>query len=1155
MEAYHNSREIAFRSPFGAVELGTEINLKIDTCGDNLTSAVLRIWTEGRGETRLNMKISERPGGHTAETVFKPFDTSLCWYRFELTGSDGNTVYYGTESGRTGGVGRIYDNDGDCSSYQITVSVERKAPDWYKNGIVYQIFPDRFAREAGITQKELSSRLTGHAKGPKRRIVSWDKPVGYDKKKDGSIAAWDFYGGTLNGIREKLQYIRDLGATIIYLNPIFEAASNHRYDTANYMNIDPLLGTEEDFKALCEEADKLGMSVILDGVFNHTGCDSIYFNKYGNYDSIGAYQSEDSVYRDWYKFNPEVPDGYDSWWGVGDLPDIKEDNADYQKFIYGGKDSVVRKWMKLGAKGWRLDVADELPDEFIAGIKKAMLEENADSLLLGEVWEDASNKESYGVKRKYFQGEELDCVMNYPFRDGVYRYITGKIDAEDLCESLYSLLENYPKEAFYSNLNLIGSHDRMRIFSILGDAPDPDALTEEEKRSYKLPEDKRGLAKGRLWLAALMQMTMPGVPCIYYGDEIGVEGYTDPYNRRQFPWDGGDKDCRTIYDNAIGIRRSHRIFTEGDFRPFFSGKDVIGCTRTLGQESVTVLINRSQSEAHTVEIPNLGEFAADLIGGGIYTSGEKTVSVTLNGTGSAIIYFSPKQRLGQQLEPGTGVLCHVTSLPNGGKKGVIGPNVFKFLDQLKKHGEKYWQILPLNPTDFTGSPYAGSSAFAGNLDLVPYSMDELRKQYEVYRLVSGKILPASGYDASGDEFEIFIHENADWIDGYAMFMALKDMYAGKNKQKDKDRRRDKLKERPAEKPEDTSWRSWEDKYRSYSNALWDDKKLADTADFYRYCQYMFSKSWDEIRKYARSLDIRIIGDIPIYVAEDSADAWQYPEMFTLSESESKADGMVAGVPPDNFSPDGQLWGNPLYRWDLMKKDGYSWWMNRFKRAFSLYDIVRLDHFRGFEAYWAVPGGKKSSEGSWKEGPGRDLFEKAYEKFGPLPVIAEDLGFITPGVRSLIITTGFPGMDIMEFYDSDPIYGYTPAADRIAYTGTHDNETLFGWCMGRYKYEVESKVDERLGITAGDGSNAGTKVNVSVNAEAQKIVDAEYEKEYRLLYEKLLKDFYKCPAFIRIVPLQDLLGLDNSARMNKPGTVGENWNWQAPEPIFWNIQKN
>ncbi len=1146
MSAYHNSRNHIYREPFGAAAVGTDIKVAIDFRNELPAEVVLRIWTDGVGETRIPMSISKREGIYTATGIYTAKEPSLNWYRFEIVYADGRKAYYGAKEGRQGGEGQLYPADRDCPSYQISAYKPRKVPEWYSHGLVYQIFPDRFAREEGVTDEELESRLRGHEHGPKRRIVDWNTPVRYERNLDHSIAAWDFYGGSLKGIREKLGYLRDLGVSVIYLNPICECASNHRYDTGDYMSVDPLLGTEEDFSALCRDAEAKGISVMLDGVFNHTGCDSIYFNKYGNYESLGAYQSTDSQYRSWYSFN-NTDCGYDSWWGVGDLPSLRESDKSLREFIYGGRESVVRKWLRLGAKGWRLDVADELPDEFIAGIKQAVCEEKPDEgLLMGEVWEDASNKVAYGIRRRYFQGDELDCVMNYPFRDRVCDYLLDRCGAPELAECLYTLYENYPREAFYAGLNLLGSHDTVRILTQLGGAPDKDSLSEEERAAYRLSEAQRGGAKARLWFAVLMQMTMPGVPCVYYGDEVGAEGYADPYNRAPYPWGGGDADCLNIYRNAIGLRRSLDIFADGDFEPFAADGDVLGYTRRLGDEAVIVLINRSAEYEKDVVLPRLNEYAVDLISGRLYccgrdagdventkntkdaedtkdtndTSGNnESISVHLYRLGSAVIYFSKRQRLGKLLSPGTGVLCHITSLPNStGGQGVIGDECYRFIDYLKSRGEKYWQILPLNPTDAAGSPYAGYSAFAGNIALLPYTTDELRGMYEACKHSCGtKCVGKSqresescnqkepvdtgavyrgGADADfaadtttqsdAQEFSRFVHENAAWLDGFSMYMAVKERMQGR------------------------AWSKWNEPYREYSEELWQDESLRREADFHRYEQYILDREWSKVRRYAAERGISIIGDMAIYVSHDSADVWQYPRYFNMDEE--------AGVPPDCFSADGQCWGNPVYNWGELKADGYKWWLMRLERAFKLYDIVRLDHFRGFEAYWAVPRGEKSLKGHWRYGPGRELFEAAFRQFGKLPVIAEDLGYLTPGVRALVAGTGFPGMDVMQFSDTEPWAGYKPDCDRVAYTGTHDNETLLGWCRSlcRRKHGL---FDE--GKTAAS-SEAG--------AEALRC--------------KLLEDFYKSDAFIKIVPLQDILGLGNEARMNTPGTVGGNWSWQV-----------
>ena len=315
--------------------------------------------------------------------------------------------------------------------------------------------------------------------GPDREVLEdWNTPPTYRRLENGDVACWDFYGGTLEGIREKLDYLEDLGITTLYLNPVFEAASNHRYDTADYLRIDPLLGDEQSFRALCVDAEEHGISVILDGVFNHVGADSRYFNRFGTYAEPGAWQGERSPYRDWFTFNEDGT--YAGWWGDQNLPSVRSDCEAFHELVCG-RAGVIRHWLRQGARGWRLDVADELTDEFIAQIKRALLSEKPDGVLIGEVWEDASHKMAYGKLRQYFQGAELDATMNYPVRTALLAYIRGDMGASELAARLEELRENYPRDNFYSALNLLGSHDRERLFTVLGGAPDPDTIPEDER--------------------------------------------------------------------------------------------------------------------------------------------------------------------------------------------------------------------------------------------------------------------------------------------------------------------------------------------------------------------------------------------------------------------------------------------------------------------------------------------------------------------------------------------------------------------------------------------------------------------------------------------------------------------------------------------------
>ncbi|MDY4419378.1 glycoside hydrolase family 13 protein, partial [Parafannyhessea umbonata] len=544
MRARHNTSDSQYRNPFGAVLAGGAVSLCIDVWDEPSAEARLRVWIDDKGEKILDMDripLGDQEAAQFGDDVpvrfgvtIEPEEPEVIWYSFQIVAADGAVWRYG--AAREHGCGEGAFAFGEPPSFQITVyqNERKEQPDWYKNGIVYQIFPDRFYRGKGWEKSVEAAFKKPHNAGPGMRFVDdWFTYPRYDKTQDGRIANWDFYGGTLNGIREKLPYLEALGITVIYLNPIFEAASNHRYDTANYLKIDPMLGTEADFKALCQDASARGISIILDGVFNHVGADSLYFNKYGNYGSEGAAQPGASAYDTWFTFRNDG--SYCSWWGVDDLPDVNEDSPDFRELICG-HDGVIRKWLRLGARGWRLDVADELSDDFISEIKAAALAEKPDAVVIGEVWEDATNKFAYNRLRHYFWGHELDGTMNYPLRKVLLDFLTNRVEAAEVCRVTQSLMENYPPEAFAGELNLLGSHDRIRLLTILGNSPEPDSLGDYQRYAFRLDKDHTNLAVSRLWVAALLQMTLPGVPSIYYGDEAGLQGYGDPYNRAAFPW-------------------------------------------------------------------------------------------------------------------------------------------------------------------------------------------------------------------------------------------------------------------------------------------------------------------------------------------------------------------------------------------------------------------------------------------------------------------------------------------------------------------------------------------------------------------------------------------------------------------------------------------
>ena len=1071
MRAKHITSDPAFRTPYGACPLGETITLSVDVWDVENPQGETRVWVDGEGETLFSMKpeVREEDGERVVRltATFTPKKTQIIWYYFNIVDDEGVTWRYGATNERSVGEGSFA--YGEPRSFQITVYEHREVePTWYRHGIVYQIFPDRFERGADWKDR-VDAQLSKHRNGPGRELVrDWNSSPVYHKDQYGRISTWDFYGGNLEGVRERLGYLKAMGVSVIYLNPIFEAASNHRYDTADYMRVDPMLGDRETFAHLCADARELGISIILDGVFNHTGCDSRYFNKYGNYAEAGAFQSTDSPYASWYKLGGADDGEYQCWWGVDDLPDVDEADESYREFICG-KNGVVRTWLRLGASGWRLDVADELPDDFIEAIKAAALAEKPDALVIGEVWEDASNKVSYGELRRYLQGRELDGVMNYPFRTSMLDFLTNKTTAHDIAARLEELCENYPREAFLSCLNLLGSHDRERVLTVLGDAPNKDTLSDEDRRNYRLSEGQRSLAVSRLWVAALLQMTLPGVPCIYYGDEAGLEGYTDPYNRAPYPWGREDKNCRTIYRNAIAVRKSlPEVFEEGSFRPFAANDDVFGFYRTLGDTTVCVLANASLKDAHVVSVPMRASDVDDVVQGKKpqVSDDGKTCSVHLWPLGTSVLYFHEEQRLQLPMERGMGVICHITSVPNDGEPGTLGEPSKRFVDVLAEAGQTYWQVLPVNPTDEFGSPYAGLSAFAGN----PFLIEGF--QTELDSLIDGL--------EDDPDYAKFCKKNAQWLEPYVAFRAIKETVG-----------------------DDIPWQLWPENLRTYEPGMADDGAMAELAETHRRAQYVFQKQWDELRCYANERGVKIVGDMPMYVSADSSDVWAERDIFALDDKGNPAG--VAGCPPDNFAKDGQIWGNPTFRWDYLRETGYDWWMRRLERMLELYDYVRLDHFLGFSSYYNIPGGRGALEGSWNFGPGIDLFRAAHERFGNLPFIGEDLGTITPAVRFLVATTGFPGMDVVQFYNEDVRRGYEPVPGKICYPSTHDTQTLVGWIKEKWPFEGMEHV-----------------------------------------YREVMSKCINSSANVVIIPLQDVLVLDDTARMNVPGTAEGNWSWRADE---------
>ena len=462
----------------------------------------------------------------------------------------------------------------------------------------------------------------------------------------------------------------------------------------------------------------------------------------------------------------------------------------------------------------------------------------------------------------------------------------------------------------------------------------------------------------------------------------------------------------------------------------------------------------------------------------------------------------------------------MSSLPSRYGIGCFSKEAYKFIDRLKEAGQAYWQILPLGPTSYGDSPYQSLSTFAGNPyfidpeDLVArgYVTAEQCNTYDfgtdIHSVDYGKIyksrfrLLKEAFDNSHIEedarFQEFVQKNAYWLEDYALYMAIKDGFRG------------------------ICWAAWEEDIKLRTPAAMDKyrRKYAKEIMFYQFQQYLFQVQWEKLKTYANDNGIKIIGDIPIYVAFDSADSWSRPELFQFDENNMP--GAVAGCPPDGFSATGQLWGNPLYNWEYHRKTGFAWWMRRMEYCFRMYDLVRVDHFRGFDEYYAIPYGDATAEyGRWEKGPGIEIFRQMQEHFGgdKLPIIAEDLGFLTPTVRRLLKDTGFPGMKVLEFaFDAGENSDYLPhkyGSNCVVYTGTHDNDTAEGWFASLDEHD-RNFVREYIG--------------------------AGYTPEGEIHWD-LVRAALGSVADLAVIPVQDYLGYDTSARINEPSTLGKNWRWR------------
>ena len=512
-----------------------------------------------------------------------PYEIWSCEFSFPHTGL---FFYYFYVSTAEGGF-RLFKQGDDTNMeagalWQVScVPADFHTPDWAKGATIYQVFPDRF-RKCGDC--DLTGKLTPYVVHD-----DWYEEVFWQPTPDGTVLNNDFYGGNFKGITEKMDYIASLGTTILYLNPISKSFSSHRYDTGDYKVPDPMLGTLEDFREMVDCAHEHGIKVILDGVYSHTGSNSPYFNREGQFDSVGAFNSKESPYYSWYTFY-SWPHAYNSWWSFDTLPTVNKMDPAFLEFIITGEDSVIAFWLKQGIDGFRLDVADELPDEFIKLLRDRVKEINPDAYVLGEVWEDASNKTAYNRRRTYFTNGELDSVMNYPFRTAIINFVRGFDSGKGLKDTVMTIVENYPQEVVHCNMNLLGTHDTARILTALVDDFDG---SREEKAKRRLSRNSFDVAYDRLLMASFLQYTLPGSPSLYYGDEACMEGYRDPFNRRPYPWGREDPDFMAHFLRLGQLRKEFEALRLGDIHFFEAGDKHIGFTRSYNGRTFRVYVNRS----------------------------------------------------------------------------------------------------------------------------------------------------------------------------------------------------------------------------------------------------------------------------------------------------------------------------------------------------------------------------------------------------------------------------------------------------------------------------------------------------------------------------------------------------------------------------------
>ncbi len=576
MRILYNSKDVQHKLPFGTLTEGQKCSISVHvprSCATREVQLVF-LWEDKAPCTSFPMERTDVTADYDVYSCTFTLDKSaLYFYYFRITTANESFSLYRE------GYDQTNMEAGDL--WQLScVPADFHVPSDYFGSVMYQIFPDRFCAVGECDTSEKLKPFWIHEN-------KYDVPA-YLPGESGKVENCDFFGGNLQGILSKLDYLRELGVRVIYLNPIFKAWSNHRYDTADYHKIDEMLGTEADLAALCDAAHARGMRIILDGVFSHTGSNSRYFDK-ENVFGGGAYHCPDSPYRSWYEF-AEYPHKYTSWWGIETLPCVREMDESYRRFIIDGEDSVIAHWLRVGVDGFRLDVADELPDAFIAALRARIKSIKPDALLVGEVWEDASNKVSYGQRRRYFTDGELDSVMNYPFRNAIMEYVLQNDNGTGLAQTVMTVAENYPREVVLALMNILSTHDTARILSLL--SPEPVPADKQSRAGFQMSEHAMAGALTRLRVAAFLQFVLPGMPCIYYGDEIGMQGFGDPFSRGFFRWDLVEGNpIRAFFVRLATMRNEQEPLLYGDVSLTSDGCGRVTVERRYGDGFCRATVN------------------------------------------------------------------------------------------------------------------------------------------------------------------------------------------------------------------------------------------------------------------------------------------------------------------------------------------------------------------------------------------------------------------------------------------------------------------------------------------------------------------------------------------------------------------------------------